>query len=85
MWQGKKNEKKWKLKHKIKPSKIDEAVIRKVILDKRLGPACLEATIKNISTQGNEAFNRILSKSSYDDIAKIPRNSFVIFRGFCVF
>ena len=55
---------KWKLKHKIKPSKIHEAVIRKIILNKRLGPACLEATVKDMSTLGNEAFNRILSKTS---------------------
>ena len=55
---------KWNLKHKINPSKIDEAVIKKVILNKRLGPACLEATIRDISTQGNEAFNRLLSKTS---------------------
>lgn len=53
---------KWKLKHKIKPSKLDEAVIKKVILNKRLGPACLQSTIRDISTQSNEAFNRTLSK-----------------------
>ena len=38
-------------------------MLKKIILDKRLGQACLEASIIDLSTQDNEAFNRILSKN----------------------
>ena len=42
----------------------DETLLKKIILEKRLGNACLEATVTDASTQGNEAFNRTLSKTA---------------------
>ena len=39
-------------------------MITQVILDKRVGPVCLEATVKDIFTQ-EKAFNRIHSKTSH--------------------
>ena len=58
------DKKRWSLKHEIKPTRGDEALLKKIILEKRLGNACLEATVTDASTQGNEAFNRTLSKTA---------------------
>ena len=56
--------KRWERKHTIHPTKDDEAVLKKIVLDKRLGNSCLEASVTEASTQANEAFNRLLVKTA---------------------